>query len=567
MSASRISTLQQTGQGFFGRVDLPALPGTIVVFLAFITILASLIGSWVLVYYTGGTSKAFPHIFYVPVLLGAWFFGLPGGTLAAIAAGFLCGPVMPLDTSTGAMQSTVNWLSRTGFFVLAGGIAGMMCQVLRGQAQALANRSHHSTFSGLPNQIALEHDLNHRIQMERKNGADRFLVAEVQIADLHKVIATLGYRNVDGLLQSVGRNLQVSIPFAEKIYNDHFDTFAVVAEEAAVRDIHQFGQTLIGAVQQRIEVSGLPVVAKCYVGIARYPAHGENGAELIRACRFALHTAESNGEKFQIFDKAHDIHQRQSVERLTELCHAIDNDELIFHYQPKLDLRTGCVTSAEALVRWSHPRDGLLMPGAFIPAAEQTDLITDISGWGLKEAVSQLAAWKDGGIDLGIAVNLSARDLEDIRAIQDLKDLIALYTIDPGRLEMEVTETTVINDIGRAERALGEIRNLGMKVSIDDFGTGHSGLSLLRNLPIDSLKIDQVFVAELLTSPGDEKIVRAAIDLGHHFGAEVVAEGVEDAEALERLQEYGCDLAQGYWIARPMPEPELRTWLDKQPVW
>ncbi len=561
-----MSSSEMTDQGRstspLAKVDIGGLPEPIKVALSLLAISALLFASWLVVYETGGTSKAFPHIFYVPVLAGAWFFGFPGGLLAAVAAGLLCGPFMPLDSATGEAQTAINWLSRAGFFLLAGSLAGMMCQTLRSQAKALADRNRRSTLSGLPNQIALEHDLDARIRKAKGGVNAGYFVAEVQMADLDKVIATLGHRNVDKLVRSVGLNLQAALPFAPKIYNDHADTFALIAEEADVRDVREFGEALISAVQKRIDVSGLPIVTRCHVGLARYPAHGQNGAELIRACRFAIHMAEASEQKYEIFDKAIYMRQRQSFELLRELVRAIDNNELVFHYQPKLDLRTGKITSAEALVRWEHPSKGVLMPGAFIPAAEQTDLITQISAWGLKNAVSRLSAWKDDGFDLGIAVNLSARDLADARLIQDLRDLIALYDIDPALLEMEVTETAVIGDIHRAEQVLGDIRELGIRVSIDDFGTGHSGLSQLRNLPIDSLKIDQVFIAELLTSDLDDKIVRAAIDLGHHLGAEVVAEGVESAEVVDLLRAYGCDIAQGYGIAKPLPEPELRSWLN-----
>jgi EAL domain-containing protein (putative c-di-GMP-specific phosphodiesterase class I) len=301
--------------------------------------------------------------------------------------------------------------------------------------------------------------------------------------------------------------------------------------------------------------------------VAQYPAHGNNGEELCRASRFAVRRAEATGEKYAIFDKAHASQKIEILQRLTKLREAIAGDELIFHYQPKLDLRTKEISSVEALVRWPQASGEILSPAAFIPAAEGTALITQLSAWGLQTAVRQLAHWQKDKVhtDLRIAVNLSALDLRDDNTVRLIKEFLALYGVNASRLEIEVTETTIIDDLPAATRCLEQIKELGVHIAIDDFGTGHAGLVQLKNLPVHSLKIDQTFVKNMLTDSKDRQIVRSAIDLGHNLGLEIIAEGVESKEVLAELGQYGCDIVQGYGIARPLPEAALRTWLKSRP--
>jgi len=553
-----------SAQKFCSRLDLREIPAAIRLVLAVATIASLLIASGMLVYETGGTSNVYVHVFYVSILVGTFFFGISGGVIVGLAAGLICGPYMPLNTITGETQTTINWLMRTGFFILMGVVAGFIVEALRRQARLLRQSTHRSKLTGLPNQIALEQDINQRIRQTYRSGKGEFLVAELGISSLNQMMVTFGHARATELLIVIDENLKRSFPDVERIYHVQADRYAIVVPDDSFEKIRELCEKIIAAIKRPLELSGLPIIMNGCVGLSRYPTHGMSGAELSRAAHFALHMAETTKQDYLIFDRMHDEQRRQDFQLLGELKEAILKDELIFNYQPKLDLRAGKTLSVEALVRWPHPSGKILPPGAFIPAAENTALITQLSAWGLKTAISQVNAWQRKGIhrDVGIAVNLSPTDLQNGMTVEIIKELLALYDVDPTRLEIEVTETAIINDIDVVTRCLRQMRSLGVRIAIDDFGTGHAGLAQLRNLPVDVLKIDRTFVANMTSDMKDDLIVRSAIDLGHNFDLEIVAEGVETEEVMTRLREYGCDTVQGYGIARPMPESDLQTWLS-----
>jgi predicted signal transduction protein with EAL and GGDEF domain len=553
-------------ENVLAQFDLQGIPSIARAVLIWQGIAALLILSWAVVHQTGGTAQVFVHVFYIPVLIGAVFFGPAGGVVAGAAAGILCGPFMPLHTATGEMQAISGWSYRAGFFVTMGALAGSMVSMLRRQARLISERSRHSVLTGIPNQVALEADLDDLIRSNKRSGNSGFFVVEIGIWDIQRVIAAFGHHHANRLLQSIGSNLQDTFASAGRIYHTQVDRFAVVTPDDNAENISEFCGLLIQAVQRPSDLSGLPVTLRGRVGLARYPVHGTSGAELSRACRFALREAEAGKHSYAIFDRAHDTEEHETLDRLTKLKAAIDDRKLVFHYQPKLDLDSGEVTSVEALVRWPQPSGDVLPPGAFVPAAEGTGLITLLSAWGLRTAIAQLSQWRhdDPCTNLGIAVNLSALDLQDGATVRTIKEMLALYDVAPHLLEIEVTETSIIEDFKDARRCLDEIKALGVRIAIDDFGTGHAGLVQLKNLPVDIIKIDKTFVKNILTDSKDNQIVRSAIDLGHNLDLKVVAEGVETDEILHKLREYGCDVVQGYGIARPMPEEALRTWLRAQ---
>ena len=251
---------------------------------------------------------------------------------------------------------------------------------------------------------------------------------------------------------------------------------------------------------------------------------------------------------------------------LGELRRAIESDQLFLYYQPKVDVKTRMVVGAEALLRWRHPKRGLVPPGDFIPLAEQAGIIKPLTWWVLEEAVKQCRAWDRAELGLDVAVNLSARSLHDPQLPERITDLLAAHGVPPGRLQLEVTESAVMTDPARAAEILGHLGALGVGVSIDDFGTGYSSLTYLRNLPVSEIKIDKSFVIGMSGNGGSDKaIVRSTSDLGHSLGLAVVAEGVEDGNSFELLRSYGCDLAQGYYIARPMAPDALVAWRSESP--
>jgi EAL domain-containing protein (putative c-di-GMP-specific phosphodiesterase class I) len=262
-----------------------------------------------------------------------------------------------------------------------------------------------------------------------------------------------------------------------------------------------------------------------------------------------------------VYARERDEYSPDRLTMLTELRRAIDAGELVLHYQPKAELRSGEVSGVEALVRWSHPTRGLIPPDEFIPLAQKTGVIVPLTHFVLNEALRQCRTWQLEGLNLCVGVNLSARNLLDVNLPDTVGGLLAKWEVAPSLLELEITESTILADPIRAMHVLSRLGDMGVRLAIDDFGTGYSSLAYLKRLPVDELKIDKSFVQGMERDDNDAVIVRSTIDLGRNLGLRVVAEGVETDEAWRRLASLGCDVAQGYYLSRPVPAAELASWL------
>lgn len=277
----------------------------------------------------------------------------------------------------------------------------------------------------------------------------------------------------------------------------------------------------------------------------------------------AMYAAKRSGCAVQAYDRTKD---RNSLRHLTvsaALRQAIDGGQLSFEYQPKLDLRTGRVSSVEALARWNHPAHGRISPAEFVPQAERSGMIQPFTRWSFDTAMAQLAEWQRADLEISLAVNLSSRSLHDEELPGMVADLLERWQVDPGRITLELTESAVMPDPGHAQQNLHRLHELGLRLSIDDFGTGYSSLSHLQRLPLDELKIDRSFVSNMTDSEPDLVIVRSTIDLAHNLGMAVVAEGLESEAHLAVLRSLGCNLGQGYFISRPQPVESLLVWLGQ----
>jgi EAL domain-containing protein (putative c-di-GMP-specific phosphodiesterase class I) len=315
-------------------------------------------------------------------------------------------------------------------------------------------------------------------------------------------------------------------------------------------------QTLLAPV----EVDGLRLEVGASVGVALAPGHAQDAATLLRRADLAMYAAKRSGQGVALFSDDLDHDNADRVALTIELRDALEHAQLVLHYQPKVDVDTRSAIGVEALVRWQHPRRGLLGPDHFIPHAEQAGLIEPLTRWVLLTARKQQAAWRALGLDLTLAVNLSMRNFQDPHLVETVRDVLAEGQHVHGDLVLELTESTLMADPERARRMLAELRALGVKIAVDDFGTGYSSLAYLKRLPLDELKIDRCFVRDLGADERDRALVKATIDLAHTLGLTVVAEGVEDAASLQTLRRLGCDLVQGYYMSRPLPADELGHW-------
>ena len=306
-----------------------------------------------------------------------------------------------------------------------------------------------------------------------------------------------------------------------------------------------------------------PVHVDFAFGAAEFPQHARTFEELFQKASIAAHTAVTRHLPFHTYDSAVDLTNRENLELLGMIPAALANNEFAVWHQAKLALATGRISSTEALLRWIHPQRGFIPPGAFIPQSEESTLIDDITKWVVATALADKATWTARGHSLPVAINLSVRNLHQRSLLDTLQETVTRHRIDPQEVELEITESAVMGDIEHCVTLIERLRDHGYRVSIDDFGTGHSSLAYLKKLPVNALKIDQAFVRGLTHDASDQKIIRTILDLARSLNLETVAEGVEDERALALLREWGCDYAQGFAVHRPSPPDQLVAWIER----
>jgi predicted signal transduction protein with EAL and GGDEF domain len=307
----------------------------------------------------------------------------------------------------------------------------------------------------------------------------------------------------------------------------------------------------------------MPLHVDASIGIALSPDHGRDRSLLLARADTAMYAAKRGRHGYELWAPDGTPDSRDRLETLEQLRTALDTEQLIPHYQPKLDLRSDRVIGVEALVRWEHPDRGLLFPDVFLPLAEQAGLMRRLALRVLERSLSDLRDWRDQGLDLTVAVNLSVSNLQDIALPDQVAMLLDAFSVPADALVLEITEDVLMADAARSQQVMAGLRRLGVRLSVDDYGTGYSSLAYLRALPVDELKLDRSFVTHLTTDDRSAAIVRSTLQLSRDLGMTMVVEGVEDAAALAALRDWGCDTAQGYHIARPMPADRFLGWLSE----
>ncbi len=431
---------------------------------------------------------------------------------------------------------------------------------LAAEAAAQEHRSLHDPLTGLPNR---RHFL--RLLASRLADEPRTAVVMLDLDGFKDVNDAFGHATGDLLLAEVGRRLADRLGAASvaRLGNDEFA--ALVPAVADTEDARTRVAALVAALSVPFPAEGLTVDVRVTAGLAVSPEHGDEAAGLLQHADTALYTAKHRRRDVEVYDSAADRASHR-VRMTGHLRDAIAARDLTVHYQPKTDPASGRVYGAEALVRWEHPEHGRVSPEEFIPLAEQTGLIRPLTTLVLDAALAACAGWRRDGHHLGVAVNLSTRSLTDTELPAQVGEALRRAGLPPAALTLEITETAVMADLGRSVATLQELRALGVRLSVDDFGTGQSSLAYLKQLPIHEMKIDKAFVLGLADDQGDAAIVRAALSLGHALGLRVVAEGVEDGVTLALLADWGCDLVQGYHVSRPLPPAALEAWLAARGV-
>ena len=475
-------------------------------------------------------------------------------------------PFAPVGVSIAAQKWRLAMWMALAFVALFSVVLAVATKVFRGlwrQVEQHQFDALHDPLTRLPNRTLFNDRADQRARERRRDGHD----AAVMLVDLDRfkeVNDTLGHRSGDLLLAEVARRLSARLRNSDTVARLGGDEFGILlpivdGTDGATRVV----EALRKSIAAPFVIDGVSLTIGASVGVAMMDEHGHGAETLLQRADRAMYQAKKNRSGHAFYDPSLAGDERDDLALVSDLRRAIARGELRLHYQPKAQLSNSDICSVEALVRWQHPERGLLAPNLFVPLAERSGLIRQLTYWVLDEAMRQTREWADEGRGLKVAVNLSQQSLLDESMPGEIARVLERQRVPARALEIEITESALVSDLGAANAALTKLHEMGITLSIDDYGTGHSSLAHVRGLPISCIKIDRSFVSGMLVDAKDATIVRSTIELARDLGIGVVAEGVETMEEWDALVELGCLVAQGYLISPPKPGPELGQWLRR----
>jgi len=506
--------------------------------------------------FTGGTHSHLYVLYVVPVIFTAALLELRLTALVIVVA-----------LAAAALQLLGGW---NDFYARAllvlGGVMALSAYVethLLGTAvkekAAADHQALYDDLTGLPNRALFYRQVRELIG---SGGAEQSAVLLMDLDHFKDINDTLGHDQGDLVLKEVSGRLQRAVGASDTVARLGGDEFGILLPRLPHGAGRHAAEQVLKVLTPPVVVKGLDIDLQASVGVALFPEHGQDVDSLVQKADVAMYQAKAAaGSDYKVYTPERDPHSTQRLEMTGELRRAIKEGELVLHYQPKIDLQTRKVVGVEALVRWRHPKLGLLSPETFLPLAERSGLMKALTGEVLQMALRQCRTWRGTGIDLTMAVNVAAADLLDLQFPDEVESLLTHRGLAASALELEITESTILADPERAQAVLTRLHAMGVRLAVDDFGTGYSSLMYLKELPVDAVKIDRSFVRDMATRGDDEIIVRAIIDLARNLNLQVVAEGVENEATWNRLGALGCDLAQGYYLSPPLAEKELALWL------
>ena len=479
--------------------------------------------------------------------------------------------VLRVDFSYEPVAAAVAGDQKLLFIILFGGLAliyaimfftvARASRTLRKQAKETKHQALHDALTGLHNRSYFRERVEQAV-VHGKVGGERTCLMLIDLDRFKEVNDTLGHHNGDQLLRQIGTRLKNELRESDTVARLGGDEFAVLLRDVAdTTQIVRTAERILTCLKQPLFFMGLTLDVGASIGISLFPDHARDVDSLLQRADVAMYVAKETHSGYEFYTADRDQNSLRRLALGSELSKAIQNKEVILYYQPKADMRTGKIIGVEALARWQHNYRGIVPPDEFIPLAEQTQLIRPLTINLLDEALRQSAVWSKKGINLKIAVNLSSRNLLDLTLPEEVARLLQKWQVEPSQLELEITESTIMADARRALTVLSTLNGMGVGLAIDDFGTGFSSLSYLKRLPVKEIKMDKSFVMKMAMDENDAAIVRSTIDLSHNLGLRVVAEGVETEAIWNQLTTLGCDLAQGYFLNRPVPPEDLEVWL------
>lgn len=455
-----------------------------------------------------------------------------------------------------------------GHILLLGAVLALLaCLTLARREQSVLVRTrieaHTDELTGLSNRRRLYEAIDQALVQNRQMA-----LLLIDLNRFKEINDTLGHNVGDDLLRQVGERLRLPLPEWALLARVGGDEFVALLE--GIEDeltALKVARAVHDAFDEPFPLDGLTIPVQASIGIGLAPHHASTRSEMLRCADVAMYRAKARGTMIESYVAENDAHSRDYLALVSDLRRAVGHEGLLLHYQPKWSLKTGEFAGVEALVRWQHPRLGLLQPDDFIPIAEREGIMRDLTIDVLDRALAQQRLWRDSGHRIPVAVNLSAASLLDSRLPDDVHALVTRHHANPADLELEITEDTLMQDPNRALAVIARISELGIGFSLDDFGTGYSCLAQLKRLPVKSLKIDRSFIMNMTNSAQDASIVRSAIQLGHSLNLSVVAEGIEGPAHLRQLEDFGCDVAQGFHLGQPVPPEDIPGWLQTLDEW
>ena len=513
-----------------------------------------------LVQQTGGIKYVFSHTMYFPILLAAYFFGLPGGLIAGLFGGLVLGPLMPISVSTGEMQELGNWLYRLIVFSSVGGVSGYIFSTINKRSEEISWMAKHSLETGLPN-------YNHFIDsfcrdQQRAEPGTEFVLVAVRINNYSEATAIFNVEEIRALSVKFSRMIQCLIPSETVIYHYFSHTFFFYYDlnEYSLTDIKNFIDSNFYKIEKPIQINRIPLFFKISIGIAVESVENVEPSSLFRKANWASNLANEQRLHYALYESETDQTSRKTQRLLGEIKAAANKDHFELFYQPIIQLQNSEVVGMEALIRWNHPELGYLQPADFLPYCENTSLIFLIHDWVMKTAIKKISDWPD--FEGFVSINLSTRLLLDGQWIDTLIKLLEAYQVSASRLVFEVTESSLIEDQSESLKTVNALCELGARIAIDDFGTGYSSFEYVNLLPVQYLKIDRSFIEEDIDASKSQAIISAIIQLAEALEIKTIAEGVETQEQLDWLNKHGCDYVQGFLLSRPLPNDRIGLWMD-----
>lgn len=515
----------------------------------------------ILVYLTGGIKLVYSHTMYIPIILAAFSNGLKGGIIFGLLGGLVLGPFMPLDVASGQPQETIIWLYRMGFFVLIGGLAGIAFEAMRCQMDQNLWMARHEPLTGFKNRYALTETLITAIKSDVPTKPTALAI--VSFENSSKIQASFGTRALHEAIIQLWSRIEQTIETGTQLFRIQNNEIGVLFFDKTKPEIESALDSLTLKAKLPYFSGDSIFHGEIRIAATEIAPFIEEPEFYLQECEAALHKGETEPtEHSPYFNNIDMDSERETLSLLGELQKAMESSNALhLHYQPKVDLKTLALTGAEALIRWEHSGLGSIPPDRFIPHAENTTLINQLTDWVIEHALLQIVQWRKTGMKLPVSVNVSVRNLHQKDFVAKVENALTRHQIDASLLELEITESVLMQDAENMINRLNALRALGIRISIDDYGTGFSSLKYMLQIPaVSPIKIDTFFVQNMASEKNARNLVQSIISVTHGLAKEVLAEGVEDKKTFDLLADMGCDMAQGFFIGRPMPPDEFLAW-------